>query len=272
MTICTGSALYLGRVTHTRYSPARHHLSYGVWYMLADLDELMELDRTVRGFSVDRAGLVSFRARDHGPRDGSPLRPWIEAQLAEAGVDLEGGPIRVLCFPRVAGYVFNPISVWFCHHRDGSVRAIAYEVSNTYGERHTYVVPIREGAHAGETVRRAFDKELFVSPFIEMDARYEFATRVPDDRASVLVRETVPEGTLLVAAFTGKRVPLTTTGLMRALIGHPFVTIKVIAGIHWEAVKLWRKGVPHLRHRTSPPHQATVLPSDRARAGGRSRT
>jgi DUF1365 family protein len=259
VTVEAASALYFGRVTHTRLFPRRHRLSYGLWYLLADLDELPELDRTLPGFTFDRAGPVSFHTRDHGPRDGSPLRPWVESSLERAGIDLEGGAIRILCFPRVLGYVFNPLSVWFCHHRDGSLRALLYEVSNTFGERHSYLVPVDRPAAPGEVVRREFDKELFVSPFIDMQARYDFATRVPDDRLSVVVRESVVDGRVLVAALTARRAPLTRSTLARAFFGYPLVTLKVIAGIHLEALKLWIKGAPYRRRGEPPAEPVTVL-------------
>jgi DUF1365 family protein len=255
------SALYLGRVTHTRAFPRRHRLSYGVWYLLADLDELATLDRTLPGFTVDRPGAVSFHTEDHGARDGSPLRPWIESYLDQAGIDLEGGAIRILCFPRVLGYVFNPISVWFCHHRDGSLRALLYEVSNTFGERHGYLAPV-DGAQAGDLVRRRFHKELFVSPFIDMEALYDFTTRVPDERATIAVRESVAEGQVLTAALDARRVPLTTGNLTRAFLRYPLVTLKVIAGIHWEALKLWRKGAPYRTRGAPPAHPVTILAPD----------
>ena len=258
MTMPAASALYRGRVQHTRAFPRRHRLSYGVWYLLLDLDELPHLDRSVRGFTVDRPGPVSFRSADHGPRDGSPLRPWIEGHLASAGIDLEGGPIRILTFPRVLGYVFNPLSVWFCHHRDGTLRAILYEVSNTFGEQHGYLVPT-EPVRAGATVRRAFDKELFVSPFIDMQARYDFRTRVPDERLSVVVREDVAEGRVLTATLRATREPLTGARLARVFVRMPLLTLKVIGGIHWEALKLWRKGAPYRRRGAPPGHAVTVL-------------
>lgn len=261
----SASALYRGRVTHTRAFPRRHRLSYGIWYVLLDLDELPELDRSILGFTFDRPGPVSFRSADHGPRDGSPLRPWIEGHLATAGIDLEDGPIRLLCFPRVLGYVFNPLSIWFCHHRDGTLRALLYEVSNTFGESHAYLVPT-EPSLPGETVRRSFDKELFVSPFIDMEARYEFRTRVPDDRMSVVVREDVAEGRVLTAVLRAEREPLTGGRLARAFVRTPLLTLKVIGGIHWEALKLWRKGAPY-RRRGAPPAQAvTVLGREGAAA------
>ena len=256
------SALYFGRVTHTRAFPRRHRLSYGVWYLLADLDELATLDR-LPGFAVDRSGPISFHTRDHGPRDGSPLRPWILGHLDEAGIDLEGGSIRILCFPRVVGYVFNPLSVWFCHHRDGSLLALLYEVSNTFGERHGYLVPV-DAAQPGDLVRRAFDKELFVSPFIDMAARYDFTTRVPDERLSIAARQSVAEGQVLTVALTATREPMTSRSLARAFFGYPLVTLKVIGGILWEAVKLWVKGAPYRRRGAPPLHPVTILAPERS--------
>ena len=259
------SALYFGRVTHTRAFPRRHRLSYGVWYLLADLGELASLDR-LPGFAIDRPGVVSFYTRDHGPRDGSPLRSWIERYLEEADIDLEGGAIRILCFPRVLGYVFNPLSVWFCHHRDGSLRAVLYEVSNTFGEQHGYLVPV-DAAQPGDHVRRAFDKELFVSPFIDMAARYDFTTRVPDERASIAVRQTVAEGQVLTVALNAIREPITSRSLARAFFGYPFVTLKVIGGIHWEALKLWIKGAPYRRRGAPPARPVTILMPEPLTAG-----
>ena len=260
------SALYVGRVTHTRHAPRRHRLSYGVWYLLADLDELADLDRTVPGFAYDRAGLVSFHTRDHGPRDGSPLRPWIEAHLTAAGIDIEGGPIRILSFPRVLGYTFNPLSVWYCHHRDGALRAILYEVSNTFGQGHSYLIPVDQPAIEGDRVRRAFDKELYVSPFIPMDARYDFTTRVPDGRLSVAVTESVANERVLTATLTATRAPFTGRRLAAVFLRFPLVTLKVIGGIHWEALKLALRGVPRHRRGAPPAHELTVVARERAAA------
>lgn len=257
------SGLYTGTVMHERSFPRRHRLSYGVWYLLADLDELSELDRTVTGFAHNRSAAVSFHDADHGPRDGSPLRPWIEGRLAEAGVDLEGGPVRLLTFPRVFGYVFNPISVWFCHGPDDDLRAILYEVSNTFGEWHDYLVPVGPtdvtGNDRARSVRTIFDKRLYVSPFIDMAATYDFTTRVPDERVSVVVRETAAGGRVLVATLGAARRPLTGRSLISVLTRYPLVTLKVIGGIHWEAMKLRLKGAPYRRRGAPPASPMTVV-------------
>ena len=251
------SGLYECRVTHQRFRPTRHRLRYGVWYLLADLEELPTLDRVIPGFSYERAGVVSFFNRDHGPRDGSPLRPWIDARLAEAGIDLEGGAVRLLTFPRVFGYVFNPLTVWFCHGPDGELRALLYEVANTFGEWHHYLVPVTQGGR--DVIRASFDKELFVSPFIDMASTYDFRTRVPDRRVAVLVRQTAPGGQQLVATLTGRRRALTGGALARMLARYPLVTMKVMGGIHWEALKLWSKGAPYRRRGLPPARDLTVV-------------
>ena len=252
------SGIFVSRVMHERFFPVGHRFTYGVWYLLADLDELSVLDRTIPGFAHNRAALISLHDRDHGPRDGSPLRPWIEARLAEAGVDLEGGPVRLLCLPRVLGYAFNPISVWFCHGPDGALRAILYEVSNTFGESHDYLVPVEAGDDRA-VIRTEFDKELFVSPFVDMAARYDFRTRIPDERIAVLVRELAPGGQVLVATLTGRRRHLTGRSLTWMLVRYPLVTLRVTLGIHLQAVRLWVKGAPYRRRGTPPAHPVTVI-------------
>ena len=135
------SGLYTGRVGHTRLRPRRHALSYGVFMLLLDLDEAAELARRLRWFSLGRFNLLSFHARDHGDGSDTPLRVQVERHLAAAGLAADGGAIRLLCLPRVLGYVFNPLSLYFCYRRSGELAAILYEVSSTFGERHTYLIP-----------------------------------------------------------------------------------------------------------------------------------
>lgn len=247
------SAIYRATVMHRRYFPRGHRFSYGVYYGLFDLAELPELDRSVAGFGFNRGAPFSFQERDHGPRDGSPLRPWLESALAEAGVDLEGGPIRILTMPRIFGYVFNPISVWFAYGPDEDLRAVLYEVSNTFGERLSYLCPVDPDAkRADGSVRHLFAKQLFVSPFIDMEADYDFVTRAPDERVSLLIRETVAGEHLLTATLVGKRRDFTSHELWSAFATHPFVTLKVIGAIHGEALRLWRKGAPYRRRGPAP--------------------
>lgn len=260
------SAIYPATVMHERRWPTRHRFTYGVYVGLFDLDELPTLDREVRGFGYNRLAPFAFHDRDHGPRDGSPLRPWFEGILREAGIAVDGGPIAVLAMPRVFGHVFNPIAVWFAWNRAGALTAVLYEVSNTFGERLSYLCPVdaAEPLDAAGTVRHTFDKRLFVSPFIDMGATYAFRVRPPDERVAVLVRETLPEGHLLTATLVGRRRPFTAASLWRAFATHPMVTLKVVGGIHFEALRLWRKGAPY-RRRGAPPAEPYVIEAQAAR-------
>lgn len=237
------SCIYEGEVMHCRLRPRRHRFVYRVFSLLLDIDALDGLDRRLRLFSHNRFNLFSFHDRDHGARDGSPLRPWIEARLATRGIDLEGGRIFVHALPRLLGYVFNPLSVFWCYGADGALRAVLYEVKNTFGGQHCYVLPVASGQAPGRPVHQRAAKEFFVSPFIGMEAEYRFNIREPEDRLAILIRETVPEGDLLIATHTARRRTLRDRSLARAFVLFPLVTLKVIAAIHWEALKLWAKGV-----------------------------
>lgn len=240
------SAIYSGPVVHERFRPKRHHLRYGVFTLLLDLDELPDLDRRYGLLAYNRRGLLSFHDADHGPTTGENLRPWVIARLAEAGMEPDGGPIRLLCYPRVLGYVFNPLSVYFCYRRNGSLAAILYEVCNTFRERHTYVIPVTEGAR--EVVRQRCRKALYVSPFIDMKADYHFRIVPPSDGVNIVIRQEDADGLLLAAAFKGTRTELTRAALLRCFARFPFLCLKVISGIHWEALKMCLKGFPVFAH------------------------
>ncbi|HEV7344657.1 MAG TPA: DUF1365 domain-containing protein [Devosia sp.] len=234
----SASAIFRGVVAHKRLRPKRHKLRYRVFSLLLDLDELPDL--SLRLLKVNRPGLMSFREADHG--DGGPLRPWVAARLAEAGIAADG-PIRILCYPRMLGYVFNPLTVFFCHGADGTLVGMIYEVHNTHGERHSYVLPGGEGV-----VRHSCDKAFFVSPFMPMQLTYHFTISPPGEAVSVGIVEGDGEGTMLTASFAGTRMPLTDAALARELFAHPLMTLKVTAAIHWEAVKLLLKGLRVYRH------------------------
>jgi len=249
------SALYFGTVVHQRLKPRRHDLSYRVFSLLLDLDEIDGLAQRLRLFSRNRFNLFSFYDRDHGERGGA-LKPYVETQLARAGIDLAGGSIRLLCFPRLLGYVFNPLSIYYCHHADGGLRAVLYEVSNTFGEWHSYLIPVR--ADAGALVSQSCAKEFYVSPFMAMDCRYAFRLMPPGERLAVYIRQTDRDGPILHASLEGERAPLDDGTLFRAFLRHPFMTLKVIGGIHWEAVKLWRKGLRPLPRPAPPSHAVTI--------------
>lgn len=254
------SGLYQGIVTHARLKPRRHALRYRIFMLLLDLDELPALDRARRLFGHNRSALLSFHDRDHGDGSG-PLRPQIERRLAEAGLPV-GGAIRILCLPRVLGFVFNPLSEIFCYGRDGGLIAIVHQVSNTFGERHSYLLPVT--AADGPVVRQACDKRFYVSPFMDMDLAYDFGIVPPGEQVRVAIRVSDAEGLMLTATYAAERKPLTDANLFDAWLSHPLVTLKVVAGIHWEALRLWLKGMK-LRRRPAPPAEAFTVVSDNKR-------
>jgi DUF1365 family protein len=260
------SCLYFGRVMHKRLLPFRHRLAFRVFSLYLDLDELPVLSRRLRLFSHNRWNLFGFLDRDHGARDGSALRPWLDARLAEAGIDLAGGPVRLLCFPRVLGYVFNPLSIWFCHHRSGRLAALLYQVHNTFGEQHCYLIPVDAARKAGAPILQSCDKAFYVSPFIDMAATYHFRLAEPDERLAVVIRQWTPEGELLVASQTGRRRALDDATLLRAVLAYPLMTLKVIAGIHWHAFRLWRKGARLVARPSAPEHAVTLVRPSLGRA------
>ena len=241
------SALYPGVVTHTRLKPKRHKLRYQVFMLLLDLDELSGLSKAMRLFGLDRFALTGFSQRDHLDGSTVPLKVQIEAHLAKAGI-AAGGPIRLLCMPRILGGVFNPISVFFCHRADLSLSAVLYEVNNTFGEKHCYLIP----AKGDGVIEQGIEKGFYVSPFMDMDLSYGFRILPPGEAVSVRVEVSDTEGPVLSAAFAGRRISLSDATLWRAWWTHPLMTLGVMAAIHWEALKIWLKG-EHVRPRPSAP-------------------
>lgn len=234
--------LYAGEVMHQRLRPFRHRFVYRVFSLLLDLDRLDELRARLWLLGIERPALLSFRARDHGPRDGTPLRRWVESELQRAGLSLRPARILLLSYPRILGYVFNPLSVYYCYDARGRLGAVIHEVKNTFGGQHAYVLPVAPDQAAGAPVRQSCTKDFYVSPFIEMAARYRFKLTPPGERLAIVIQEEVAQGPQLVASFTGRRRPLTDRALLAALLRHPMMTWKVIAAIHWEALWIWLKG------------------------------
>ena len=261
-----GSWVYEGRVVHRRRRPLDHRLAYRVFALLLDLDDLLRLDARLRLFAYNRPGLTSFCDRDHGDGSGSPLRAWAEAQLRGAGIDLTGGRIQVLCYPRIMGYGFNPLSVYYCHWPDGRLAALIHEVSNTFGQRHCYLIPVElpasDAAALGGAVHQECDKRFYVSPFIAVGGRYRFRLSSPGRGLAIAITHEDAHGPLLHAAFRGQRRPLDDRRLASVLLRYPLLTLKVIGGIYWEALRLWLKGMPVVP-RPSPPVDPVSIVSQR---------
>jgi DUF1365 family protein len=237
------ASLYFGEVMHARLKPVGHRFNYRVMSLLIDLDRLEDADRQSALFGVNRAALYSFNEADHGDRDGSPLRAYARRCATEQGIDLAGGRVLLLCYPRLLGYTFNPLSVYFCYRGDGGLALVIYEVRNTFGDIHAYALPVKSGEISDAGVRQEHDKLFYVSPFVEMAMRYRFRVRPPGDCVKLRILETDSEGPLLAATFNGRRRALNTLTLLRSFFALPIVTVKIIAAIHWEALRLWLKGV-----------------------------
>ncbi len=253
------SALYVGHVMHHRLRPTAHRLRYRLFSLLLDLDEIDALTARLRWFSRGRFNVMAFYDRDYGDGGTRPLRAQAEALLAEAGLP-HGGPIQLLTMPRLFGFAFNPLSVWFCHDRAGVLSAMIYEVNNTFGERHSYV--LRASTEATGQVRHDATKRFHVSPFLPMAMTYAFRVRPPADKLEVAITASDDEGPVLFALHRAKRMALSDAALARVAMTHPLLTLKVVAGIGWEALRLWLKRVPvHHHPGTAPASPVTFSPS-----------
>jgi hypothetical protein len=240
-------ALYVGDVMHARLKPVGHRFVYKVFTILVDLDRLPDADRSSWLFGVDRFAAVSFHQVEHGERiaaraDRPLLRQHVDRLLAARQMP-RPDRLFLLCYPRIFGFVFNPLSVYFACSADGTVTALIYEVRNTFGEMHTYVAPVQSGEAGPDGIRQERAKLFYVSPFVDMAMRYRFRILPPGEAVRVRILETDADGPLLAATFAGRHATLTTATLTRLLVAMPFLTLKVVAGIHWEAAKLWFKGV-----------------------------
>jgi DUF1365 family protein len=249
------SALYVGEVVHHRYQPVGHSLKYRLFWMLIDLDELPVLPSLV--FSHNKRNVVSFHDRDHLDGSDTPLRMQVEALLRQAGMEADGGAIRVLCMPRVLGRAFNPISVYFCHRRDGALMAMLYEVHNTFGQRHSYLIPVTDPD--ARVIRQHCDKRFYVSPFMGMDMTYDFRIVPPGAETAVIVDGGDARGKVISASFTGRRHALTAPALLGLALRHGFLALRVLGAIHWEALKLWRKGLGLQPRPASPVDAVTIV-------------
>lgn len=252
------SALYAGQVIHVRSRPKRHRLRYRVFSLLVDLDEMPRLDGSLRLFSHNRRGLFSVHDRDHGDGEIGGLKRWVGDLLREGGIAEDCPQILMLCYPRILGYVFNPLTVYFCKDAAGSLRAVLYEVCNTFGERHSYLIPVEAGTDE-DTIAQQCEKRMYVSPFMPMDCHYRFRVVPPGDDISIAINEEDSDGPLLHASFSGKRRALTDRTLLGAFFTYPLMTLKVTAAIHWEALRLWAKGVPIHRHARAKSRIATTI-------------
>ena len=234
------SSIYNGTVIHKRFKPKTHFFKYNVFSLLIDLSELKELDRRIKFFSFNKFNLVSFYEKDHGNRDGSSLADWVKKSLKTIGVNIENIKIKLLCYPRIFGYVFNPLSIFFVYDKKSNLIAILYEVKNTFGEQHTYVFKVNEN---NKFIKNNCEKKFFVSPFMNIDSKYYFKVLDPNEKLSVVIDQRDKDGKLLFASQDGVKSNFTSKNLIFSYLRHPLMTFKIISAIHFEALRLWIKGI-----------------------------
>tara|TARA_B100000700_G_C15009477_1_gene840189 strand:- start:446 stop:1216 length:771 start_codon:yes stop_codon:yes gene_type:complete len=238
------SCIYSGYVTHKRFKPKRHFFSYKTFSLLIDLNEIENLEKKINFFSYNKFNILSFYNRDHGPRDGSSLIKWAKKILKDSNVDIGSGTIKLLCFPRFFGYVFNPLSVFYCYSENLELSAVLYEVKNTFNEQHTYVFKTTQTSNL---VLHKCNKKFYVSPFIDMETFYNFRLLKPGDNLNIFIKQADAEGILLTACQVGKRLEFNSKNLLNQFLKHPLMSLKVIAAIHFEAFRLWSKGIKHVK-------------------------
>lgn len=252
--ISPSASAHDGRTTHVRFTPFERRFSYRLAQVLVDIDRLPETARRLSLFSYNRFNLFSFFDRDHGARANAPLRPWASAMFDRAGVNLEGGRIDLLCFPRVLGFVFNPISIFFGYDPGGRLRGVIYEVNNTFGETHAYVAAVGPGErHEHETT-----KLLYVSPLFDVRGDYRFRLHVPAETFHLTIENIVEGRREHLATLVTRRRPLTDGWLLGVLFLLPLSTLQVVAGIHWQALKIWLRGAKY-RSKPAPPAEPASL-------------
>ena len=248
------TCLYRGEVVHRRLNPVRHELRYRVFNLFADVDRLDEIGKSLRLFSYNKLNLFSVMDRNHGPGDGMPIRDhaWRLAREAQGGNSVKR--IFMFCYPSVLGYVFNPLTVYYGFDGEDRLRLMIYEVNNTFGGRHSYVVPV------GDTLAQSAPKHFYVSPFNAVEGRYDFHFSVPGDRMALGITLTVADQPVLNAYVSGARQNLDDRVLLRSFVGLPFLTLKIIGAIHLQALKLWWKGLRLKTRPVSPNHTVDILP------------
>jgi uncharacterized protein len=234
------SCIYSGLVTHKRFKPKKHFFSYKTFSLLIDLSEINELEKKIKFFSYNKFNLLSFYNIDHGPRDGSSLTYWVRKTLAKAKIDIKDGNIKLFCFPRFFGYVFNPLSIFYCYDKYKKLQAVLYEVKNTFNEQHTYV--FRSNTSSNLILHKC-SKKFYVSPFIAMKTFYNFRLSKPGKKINIQIKQKDNKGQLLIAQQLGEKINLNSRNLFFQFLKHPFMSFKIIGAIHFEAFRLWMKGI-----------------------------
>jgi DUF1365 family protein len=234
------SCIYNGIVKHNRFKPVKHSLNYKTFSLLLDLDEIDSLAKNISIFSLNKFNIFSFYTKDHGERDGSSIKEWVLKVIQKFNICSNITNIKLLCYPRIFGYVFNPLSIFYCYEKN-NLRAIFYEVKNTFNEQHTYIFKIKNN----KNIEQKCKKKFYVSPFMDMETYYNFKLINPREKLSVFIKQTDEKDTILTATQTGVRKEFSFKQLMINFFKYPLMTIKIIGSIHYEALILWKKGAKY---------------------------
>ena len=249
------SAIYNGQVIHKRFKPKVHYFKYKVFSLLIDLSELETLDKKVSFFSFNKFNLISFHEKDHGERNGSSLKLWVHQNLEKNNIQTKNIKIKILCYPRIFGFVFNPLSVFYVYNIKDQLISILYEVKNTFGEQHTYIFKVTKDSNL---IQNNCSKKFHVSPFIEMNCTYFFRLLKPGNKISVVIDQYDNEDKILYASQDGFRSDFDTKHLIISYLKHPIMTFKIILAIHFEAFKLWAKGIKFIKRKIKIKNNITI--------------
>lgn len=253
----SSSAIYECEVMHRRLTPTVHQFRYRVFYLWLDLDELPMLDKQLRLLGHNRSRVFSFFDADHLGSEPGPLKARLLAWLVAEGVDTTRiATVHLLCFPRVLGYVFNPVCFFYCFDKDGTPIYAVTQVTNTFKEQKLYLVQDQE---ADGRFRRIVPKHFYVSPFMDLELCFDFKLRVPGEKLEIHIDDRKADERVLLSALTGTRTALTDARLLWCAVKYPLLTLKVIFLIHWEALRLWLKRLPVHRKASRPDLQQNVL-------------
>jgi DUF1365 family protein len=247
--------IVLGQVMHRRLRPVENRFAYRVFFLRLPLTRLEGCANAL--FSIEAPNLFSLRYRDYGARDGSHPLAWIRGLLAAQGLECADGEVWLQTFPRVLGYVFNPVSFWFCEDRAGRTRAILAEVNNTFGERHSYLLAHPDRRSIADGDEFAVPKALHVSPFFSVAGGYRFRFRSGERLRLARIDYGDDKGPMLLTSIAGSAFELSAGRLARTLLTHPLMTIGVIARIHWQAARLWAKRAPFFPKPAPPAGELT---------------
>ena len=241
------TTIYEGPIVHKRYHQKKHKFKYNVFNLLLNIDDLSGLNNKYKLFSYNRFNLFSFHDKDHGKKDGTSIKDWILEILVNCDIKISKDELKVfcLCYPRILGYVFNPISVWSVYDKKNILRLLIYEVRNTFGEDHSYVVKIN---NENDKLNHNRKKRFHVSPFIDLNASYNFSTNINNEKAIITIKESNNDNPILLASFNGKSKKFNDWNLLLLFFKYPLMTLKVIYGIHIQALFLWIKRVKFVPH------------------------